>query len=167
MPSDVIAEGQAIAKIGIRYLVQGLIPNYGVLGMLIAYAKVGKTTFGQALSASVGMGHAFLDFEHDGGAGARHRRGRPQGIHRLYRPSSAGRSPRDDVLSAQPHPQPARARGASSGRCARASTGSCSPRPGRRSSADWCSDENGQRRHGARGRGRQGRGAGVGRAVVV
>ena len=60
---DVIAEGQAIAKTGIKYLVHGLIPNYGVLGMLIAFAKVGKTTFGQALGASVGMGHAFLDFE--------------------------------------------------------------------------------------------------------
>jgi hypothetical protein len=60
---DVIAEGQAIEKTGIKYLVNGLIPNYGMLGMLIAYAKVGKTTFGQALGASVAMGHDFLDFE--------------------------------------------------------------------------------------------------------
>lgn len=58
---DVIAEGQQIAAQGIRYVVDGIIPAYGMLGMLVAYAKVGKTTLGQALAAAVAMGRLFLD----------------------------------------------------------------------------------------------------------
>jgi hypothetical protein len=58
---DVIREGQQIAAQGIRYLVDGIVPNYGVLGMLVAYAKVGKTTLGQALAAAVAMGRPFLE----------------------------------------------------------------------------------------------------------
>jgi hypothetical protein len=56
----VAAEGRQIAEQGIRYLVPGLIPAYGMLGFLIAFAKVGKTTFGQALAAAVAMGAEFL-----------------------------------------------------------------------------------------------------------
>jgi hypothetical protein len=58
---DVIAEGKRIAEAGIRYTVEGMIPNYGMLGMLVAYAKVGKTTLGQALAAAVAEGQPFLD----------------------------------------------------------------------------------------------------------
>jgi hypothetical protein len=58
---DVIREGQQIAAQGIRYTVDGIIPNYGMLGMLVAYAKVGKTTLGQALAAAVAMGRPFLE----------------------------------------------------------------------------------------------------------
>jgi hypothetical protein len=57
----VIAEGQRIAKDGIRYTVDGIIPAYGMLGMLVAYAKVGKTTLGQALAAAVATGTPFLE----------------------------------------------------------------------------------------------------------
>lgn len=58
---DVAAEGRAIAAAGVQYLVDGIVPNYGMLGMNIAYAKVGKTTWGQRLGASVATGRAFLD----------------------------------------------------------------------------------------------------------
>jgi hypothetical protein len=57
----VAAEGQAIAATGIRYVVHDLIPEYGMLAFLVAFAKVGKTTFGQALAAAVASGGAFLD----------------------------------------------------------------------------------------------------------
>src|SRR5262245_9574849 len=60
---DVAAEGRAIAEAGIKYTVNGIIPAYGVLGMSVAYAKVGKTTFGQALGGSVASGRPFLDRE--------------------------------------------------------------------------------------------------------
>ena len=58
---DVIHEGQRIAEHGIRYTVDGIIPAYGMLGMLVAYAKVGKTTTGQQIAAAVAMGRPFLD----------------------------------------------------------------------------------------------------------
>ena len=56
----VIAEGQQLARAGVRYLVPGLIPAYGMLGMLVAYTKVGKTALGQWLGAEVAMRRAFL-----------------------------------------------------------------------------------------------------------
>ncbi len=58
---DVAHEGAAIAAQGVPYLLDGIIPAYGMLGFLVAYAKVGKTTFGQALAAHVAMGRPFLD----------------------------------------------------------------------------------------------------------
>jgi hypothetical protein len=58
---DVIAEGRQIEAAGIRYIVDGIIPAYGMLGMLVAFAKVGKTTLGQALAAAVASGQPFLD----------------------------------------------------------------------------------------------------------
>jgi hypothetical protein len=58
---DVKSEGQAIAHAGIKYLVPGLIPNYGMLGMLIAYAKTGKTTLAQVMGAAIATGTDFLD----------------------------------------------------------------------------------------------------------
>ena len=57
----VIREGQQIAAQGIPYRVDGIIPGVGTLGMLVAFAKVGKTTFGQSLAAAVAMGRPFLD----------------------------------------------------------------------------------------------------------
>jgi len=58
---DVAAEGQRIERDGIPYTVDGLIVGLGMLAFLIAYAKVGKTTFGQAIAASVAMGRRFLE----------------------------------------------------------------------------------------------------------
>jgi hypothetical protein len=57
---QIVAEGQAIAKQGIRYLVDGIIPAYGVVGFNVAYSKVGKTTFGQALADAVAQGADFV-----------------------------------------------------------------------------------------------------------
>lgn len=58
---EVAAEGRALDAQGIRYVVDGIVPGYGTLGMLVAYAKVGKTTFGQALGAAVAMARPFLN----------------------------------------------------------------------------------------------------------
>lgn len=60
---DVAVEGQAIAARGIQYVVEGVIPNYGMLGMAVAYAKVGKTTLAHALGAAVATGTPFLGRE--------------------------------------------------------------------------------------------------------
>jgi hypothetical protein len=57
---DVAREGQAIETNGIRYLWAGIIPAYGMVGFLVAYAKVGKTTFGHALAGHVARGLPFL-----------------------------------------------------------------------------------------------------------
>lgn len=59
--ADVVREGRHIAEVGINYVVDGMIPGYGMLGLLVAYAKVGKTTMGQALAAAVAMGRPFLE----------------------------------------------------------------------------------------------------------
>ena len=59
----VAAEGQALANAGIAYVVRDLVPAYGMCGFLVAYTKVGKTTFGQALAATVASGRCFLDRE--------------------------------------------------------------------------------------------------------
>jgi len=57
---DVAREGRTIDQTGVPYLLDGIIPAYGMLGFLVAFAKVGKTTFGQALAAAVAMGCLFL-----------------------------------------------------------------------------------------------------------
>jgi hypothetical protein len=57
---DIAARGRDIAASGVPYLLDGIIPAYGMLGFLVAYAKVGKTTFGQVLAAHVAMGRPFL-----------------------------------------------------------------------------------------------------------
>jgi len=57
----VAAEGREIERLGVPYLLAGIVPNYGMLGMNVAYAKVGKTTFGQQLGASIATGTDFLD----------------------------------------------------------------------------------------------------------
>jgi hypothetical protein len=56
----VAAEGQRIAETGIRYTLDGIIPGYGMLGMLVAYAKTGKTTLAQALGVAIATGQGFL-----------------------------------------------------------------------------------------------------------
>ena len=58
---DVAAEGRQLAVEGVPQLVAGLIPYLGMLGFLIAFAKVGKTTLSHATAASVAMGREFLD----------------------------------------------------------------------------------------------------------
>jgi hypothetical protein len=60
---DVARRGRAIDAVGVPYVLDGIIPAYGMLGFLVAYAKVGKTTFGQQLAAHVAMGRYFLDRE--------------------------------------------------------------------------------------------------------
>lgn len=60
---DVAAEGRELAKRGVPYLLEGVIPNLGMLGFIAAYAKVGKTTFTGALGDHVSMGRPFLDRE--------------------------------------------------------------------------------------------------------
>ena len=59
--STVVAEGQQLEANGIPYLVDGLVPGFGMLGMLVAKAKVGKTTFAMQLGAAVAQGLPFLD----------------------------------------------------------------------------------------------------------
>jgi hypothetical protein len=61
--TEVVAEGQQIALEGVRYKVDGIVPDYGMLGMEVAYAKVGKTSLGQALAAAVATGQPFLSRE--------------------------------------------------------------------------------------------------------
>jgi hypothetical protein len=56
----VIAEGQRIAEHGIPWIVQDMIPAYGMVGMHVAATKVGKTTLAQGLAAHVAMGVPFL-----------------------------------------------------------------------------------------------------------
>ena len=56
----VAAEGRDIAATGIPWTVEGIVPGYGMLGMLVAYAKVGKTTFSQAMGAAVSGGCDFI-----------------------------------------------------------------------------------------------------------
>lgn len=58
---DVALEGQQIEAQGIPYLVPGIVPQLGMLGFLVAFAKVGKTTFAQSLAAAVAMGRDFLN----------------------------------------------------------------------------------------------------------
>jgi hypothetical protein len=58
--ADVAEQGRQIERDGIPYTVDGIIAALGMLGFLIAYAKVGKTTFGLFLAACVAMGRAFL-----------------------------------------------------------------------------------------------------------
>ena len=44
-----------------RYVVDGLVPDYGTLGVCVGYNKTGKTTFALALAASVATGQPFLE----------------------------------------------------------------------------------------------------------
>jgi hypothetical protein len=55
----VAAEGKAIAATGVPYVVEGLVPAFGMLGFIVAFAKTGKTTFGQALGAADATGALF------------------------------------------------------------------------------------------------------------
>lgn len=57
---DVVAEGRQIAASGIPYVIEGIMPDYGMLGFLVAAAKVGKTSLGHALAAAVANGEEFL-----------------------------------------------------------------------------------------------------------
>jgi hypothetical protein len=58
--ADVARIGQEIDAQGVPYVLDGIVPAFGMLGFIVAYAKVGKTTFGQALAAHVAMGRPFL-----------------------------------------------------------------------------------------------------------
>ena len=58
---DVAQQGRDIAAAGVPYVWDGIIPAYGMLGFLVAFAKVGKTTLGQAIAAHIASGCSFLD----------------------------------------------------------------------------------------------------------
>ncbi len=58
---DVAQQGREIESAGVPYRLEGIVPALGTLGFLVAYTKVGKTTFGQALAAHIAMGRRFLD----------------------------------------------------------------------------------------------------------
>jgi hypothetical protein len=58
---SVTAEGRQLAEHGIPYRVKGLVPAFGTLGMAVAFAKVGKTTFSLQLGAAVAAARPFLD----------------------------------------------------------------------------------------------------------
>lgn len=60
---DVAEQGQKIADDGISYLIEDIIPDYGMLGFLVAKAKVGKSTLAQHLAAAVATGTEFLGRE--------------------------------------------------------------------------------------------------------
>ena len=57
---DVADEGRQIHAAGIRYVVDGIIPDYGMAGMIVAQTKVGKSTLASACGSSVARGVAFL-----------------------------------------------------------------------------------------------------------
>ena len=59
--ADVARLGREIAAEDVPYVLEGIVPTFGMLGFIVAFAKVGKTTFGQALAAHVAMGLRFLD----------------------------------------------------------------------------------------------------------
>ena len=58
---DVAQHGREMAAARRADVWDGIIPAYGMLGFLVAFAKVGKTTFGQAIAAHIASGRAFLD----------------------------------------------------------------------------------------------------------
>ena len=58
--ATVAAEGRRIAATGIPYLVDGIIPRFGLVGLHIAYTGVGKSTLAQELGAAVASGRPFL-----------------------------------------------------------------------------------------------------------
>lgn len=60
--ASIVAEkGRALDAAGVEYLVDDIVPAYGMLGKLVAFAKVGKTSLGLALGAAVATGQHFLD----------------------------------------------------------------------------------------------------------
>jgi len=59
----VAAEGQKIEQDGIDYVVDGIVPDYGMLGFLVASAKVGKSSLGLFLAECVATGGEFLGRE--------------------------------------------------------------------------------------------------------
>jgi hypothetical protein len=59
--TEVAAEGQRIEREGVPYVVDGMIPAFGMLGLLVGYAKSGKTAFSLALGAAVSAGQPFLN----------------------------------------------------------------------------------------------------------
>jgi hypothetical protein len=55
-----ITEGRAILAAGVPYVVDGMIPAYGMVGFFVAGSKVGKTTTGLRLLSSISRGEDFL-----------------------------------------------------------------------------------------------------------
>jgi hypothetical protein len=59
--SLVAAEGERIAREGVPYAVEGLVPAIGSVGMHVAFTRVGKTTETHAIGAAVACGTPFLE----------------------------------------------------------------------------------------------------------
>jgi len=57
---DVAAEGRKIQDEGIQYVIEGIVPDYGMVGFIVAAAKVGKSSLGLALAQAVATGGEFL-----------------------------------------------------------------------------------------------------------
>ncbi len=57
----VIAEGQRVAEVGVLYLVDGLVPAYGMLGLSVAFAKVGRPVSRSSSAPPWPTGRPFLD----------------------------------------------------------------------------------------------------------
>jgi hypothetical protein len=58
--SVLVEEGRRLQREGVPYVVDGLVPDFGVAGFLVGYAKVGKSTVGVSLAGAVARGAAFL-----------------------------------------------------------------------------------------------------------
>jgi hypothetical protein len=59
--STLVSEGRRVIAEGVRYLVDGMIPGYGMTGFLAGYAKVGKSSgFGMPLIQKLSTGEPFL-----------------------------------------------------------------------------------------------------------
>lgn len=56
----VVQQGRDIEAKGIQYLVDDIVPNYGMLGIPVGGPKVGKSTLKQALGGAVATGREFL-----------------------------------------------------------------------------------------------------------
>ena len=100
----VVQEGLQIARDGVPYAVDGIVPALGMVGVQVAFSKVGKTTSGQQLGGAVACGTPFL------GRATRPTRvlilaaEDPARVHRLPRAASDGsaRGPTDLLPASDP-----------------------------------------------------------------
>lgn len=62
---DVARQGQEIARVGVPYVIEGIVPRLGMLGFLVAFAKVGKSTFSISMAGAVAHGQPFIGRDTD------------------------------------------------------------------------------------------------------
>jgi hypothetical protein len=58
--ADMAHWGRAIEQEGIKWVLDGMIPDYGLLGFIVGFAKTGKTTFGQTMGDAISKGEPFI-----------------------------------------------------------------------------------------------------------